>query len=37
VVTLGPDEIAAGKVNLRDMATHEEREIALDEVPTALK
>lgn len=32
VVVLGPDEIAAGEVTLRDMASHEERIVALDSV-----
>ncbi|MBQ3301984.1 MAG: histidine--tRNA ligase [Eggerthellaceae bacterium] len=36
VVTLGPDEIAAGVVILRDMASHEERPIAISDIPEAL-
>ncbi|MBQ9068627.1 MAG: histidine--tRNA ligase [Eggerthellaceae bacterium] len=30
VAVLGPDEVAAGVVKLRDMATHEEREVPLE-------
>ena len=37
VAVLGPDEIAAGQVNLRDMATHEERLVAFADVASALK
>lgn len=37
VVTLGPDEVASGRVTLRNMATHEEREVALEEVAESLK
>lgn len=36
VVVLGPDEIAAGEVTLRDMASHEERIVALDSVAEEL-
>jgi histidyl-tRNA synthetase len=36
VVVLGPDELAAGRATLRDMGTHEERQVALAEVPYAL-
>jgi hypothetical protein len=36
VVVLGPDELAADRATLRDMATHEERQVALAEVPYAL-
>ena len=32
VAVLGPDELAAGEVTLRDMATHEERRVAIDEL-----
>ena len=37
VIVLGPDEVAAGEVALRDMATHEERTIALAGVAAAIK
>ena len=37
VVVLGPDEIAQGEVVLRNMATHDERRVALDEVVGALR
>ena len=36
VVTLGPDEVASGRANLRNMATHEEREVALADLPAEL-
>lgn len=36
VVVLGPDEIAAGEVTVRDMASHEERAVALDKVAAEL-
>jgi len=36
VVTLGPDEIASGQVNLRNMASHQEESIALADVPQRL-
>ena len=36
VVVLGPDEVAAGVVKLRDMVTHEEREVSLDGLANAL-
>lgn len=36
VAVLGPDEVAAGEVTLRDMATHEERKVALSGVVEAL-
>ncbi len=36
VAVLGPDELAEGVANLRDMETHEEQRIALAEVPGAL-
>ena len=32
VVVLGPDELAAGEATVRDMATHEEKRVALDNV-----
>ena len=34
VCVLGPDEVAAGSVTLRDMQTHEERMVPLAEVPS---
>ena len=37
IVTLGPDEVAAGKVTLRNMATHEENEVAISKVPEVLR
>ena len=37
VVVLGPDEVAAGVAKVRDMATHEEQEVALDQVAGALR
>ncbi len=36
VVVLGPDEVAAGVAKIRDMATHEEREVHLNQVAQAL-
>ncbi|MDO4503154.1 MAG: histidine--tRNA ligase [Coriobacteriia bacterium] len=36
VITLGPDELAAGKATLRNMQTHEEVEVPLDQVPENL-
>ena len=36
VMTLGPDELAAGEATLRNMLTHEERAVALDTVAAAL-
>ena len=36
VAVLGPDELAAGKVTLRDMGTHTEALVGLDEVTTEL-
>lgn len=33
VAVLGPDELAAGSVTLRDMQTHEERTVPLEDVP----
>ena len=36
VAVLGPDELAAGKVNLRNMETHEEQLVALGDVPEAI-
>ena len=30
-VVVGPDELAAGKVTIRDFATHEERQVALEQ------
>ena len=35
-VVVGPDELAAGKVTVRDMRTHEERQVALDEAAQAV-
>ena len=37
VAVLGPDELAAGAANLRDMATHEERAVALSDVTGQIK
>ena len=37
VAVLGPDEVAAGVVNLRDMTTHEERPVALADVASAVR
>lgn len=37
VMTLGPDELAAGEATLRNMASHEERTVALDAVAAALR
>ncbi len=37
VVVLGPDEIAQGEVVLRNMETHDERRVALDDVVGALR
>lgn len=36
VAVLGPDELAAGVANLRNMATHAEQQVPLVEVPGAL-
>ncbi|MBQ9020501.1 MAG: histidine--tRNA ligase [Eggerthellaceae bacterium] len=36
VAILGPDEVAAGVVKLRDMASHEEREVSLGEFVTSV-
>jgi histidyl-tRNA synthetase len=36
VVVIGPDELAAGEVTLRDMGTKEETRIALEAVATAV-
>lgn len=36
VAVLGPDEVAAGEATLRDMATHEERKVALSGVVEVL-
>ncbi len=36
VVVVGPDELAAGEVTLRDMGTKEENRVALSAVPSAL-
>ena len=36
VVVLGPDELAEGKATLRDMETHEERAVALENISEAL-
>ena len=36
IVVVGPDELAAGKVKLRDMSSHDERLVALDDVTNAL-
>lgn len=37
VMTLGPDELAAGEATLRNMRTHDERTVALDAVAEALQ
>ena len=37
VVLLGPDELAAGEASLKDMASGEQRRVALAEVVTAVK
>ncbi|WP_165253961.1 histidine--tRNA ligase [Adlercreutzia sp. ZJ304] len=36
VAVLGPDELAAGVANLRDMHTHEEQQVILSEIPSKL-
>lgn len=36
VAVVGPDELAAGEVTLRDMATHEERRVAIDALASEL-
>ena len=36
VVVLGPDELAAGQCTVRDMASHEERKVALADVAQEL-
>ncbi len=36
-VVLGPDEVAAGKATLRDMATHEQRLVDLDQLVDAVR
>ena len=36
VVTLGPDELAAGSAALRNMETHEEQQVALSDIPRVL-
>ena len=36
VAVIGPDELAAGAANLRDMETHEERQVPLDEIVAAI-
>ena len=36
IVTLGPDEVAAGAATLRNMETHEEQEVALDQIAEVL-
>ena len=36
VIVVGPDELAAGTVTIRDMETREERAVAVDEVVVAL-
>jgi histidyl-tRNA synthetase len=36
VVVVGPDELAAGEVTLRDMSTKEEKRVALDPAPAAV-
>ena len=36
VVVMGPDELAAGQVTVRDMETHEEVKVALDDAPRYL-
>jgi histidyl-tRNA synthetase len=35
VVVLGPDEVAQGMAKVRDMASHEEVNVPLDQVATA--
>jgi histidyl-tRNA synthetase len=37
VVIVGPDEVAAGKVKLRDMRSGEEKLLTVDEVPHQIK
>ena len=37
IITLGPDEVAQGTATLRNMATHEEREIDISMVPEVLR
>ena len=37
VAVLGPDEVAAGEVKLRDMATHDERLVAIADIAAALR
>ncbi len=36
IVTLGPDEVAAGAATLRDMQTHEEREVKFEDIAEVL-
>ena len=36
VAVLGPDELAAGCANIRNMATHEESQVAIAEIPARL-
>ncbi len=36
VAVIGPDELAAGAANLRDMETHEERQVSLDAIVAAI-
>lgn len=36
-VVVGPDEVAAGQVTVRDMATHEEQQVAIDGVVEAVQ
>ena len=37
VAVIGPDELAAGAANLRDMESHEERQVPLDTVVAAVR
>ena len=37
IITLGPDEVAQGTATLRNMSTHEEREIDISMVPEVLR
>ena len=36
IVTLGPDEVAAGIATLRNMQTHEEQEVRLQDIAEVL-
>ncbi|MBP5313997.1 MAG: histidine--tRNA ligase [Eggerthellaceae bacterium] len=37
VVIIGPDEFAVGKATLRNMDTHEETQLAIDDIPAAIR